>query len=57
MDRRRGHRYEDHMRRLTQHIALLSGLVIIHQPPRAQQGTAGPVTTAFRADAERAYQS
>jgi hypothetical protein len=41
------------MRRLIQHIALLSGLGIIHQPARAQQGTPGPVTTAFRADAER----
>ena len=41
------------MRRLTQHIALLSGLVIIHQAARAQQGTPGPVTTAFRADADR----
>src|SRR5437588_6629668 len=41
------------MRGRTYHLALISGFLLIHQPARAQQATAGPVTTAFRADAER----
>jgi len=41
------------MRRLTYHLSLISACVLVAQPARAQQATAGPVTTAFRADAER----
>jgi len=41
------------MRGLTRPLALLSAFLFIYQPARAQQATAGPVTTAFRADAER----
>jgi hypothetical protein len=41
------------MRDLTRHLALISGFLLIHQPARAQQGAPDPVTTAFRADAER----
>src|SRR2546423_8755993 len=46
-------RYEGHMRGFTDHLALISGFLLIHRPARAQQGTPGPVTTVFRADAER----
>src|SRR5205085_1660382 len=45
-------RHEGHMRDRTYHLALISGFLVIHQPARAQQGTPGPVTTAFRSDAE-----
>jgi hypothetical protein len=41
------------MRNLTHPLALISAFLFIHQPGRAQQTTPGPVTTAFRADAER----
>src|SRR5256885_15538343 len=41
------------MRDLTRHVALISSFLFIHRPARAQHGTSGPVTTAFRADAER----
>lgn len=41
------------MRSLTHPLALLSAFLFIQQPARAQQATPGPVTTAFRADAER----
>src|SRR2546430_10995159 len=41
------------MRRLTHHLALISAFLFIYQPASAQQATPGPVTTAFRADAER----
>src|SRR5438045_4796066 len=41
------------MRGLTRLLALISGFLLIHQPAPAQQATPGPVTTAFRADAER----
>src|SRR2546423_15286798 len=41
------------MRDLTCHLALISSFLFIHQPARAQHGSSGPVTTAFRADAER----
>src|SRR5256885_3378002 len=33
--------------------SLLSAFLFIYQPSPAQQGVPGPVTTAFRADAER----
>jgi DinB family protein len=41
------------MRGLTHPVALMSAFLFIHQPGRAQRATPGPVTTAFRADAER----
>src|ERR1700716_1570352 len=41
------------MRGLTCHFAVIAGFLLIHQPARAQQGAPGPVTAAFRADAER----
>src|SRR2546429_7332008 len=41
------------MRRHTHHLALISVSLFIFQPARAQQAAPGPVTTAFRADAER----
>ena len=41
------------MRGLTRPLALLSAFLFIYQPAPAQQATPGPVTTAFRADAER----
>ena len=41
------------MRSRTYHLALISGFLLINQPARAQQAASGPVTTAFRADAER----
>src|SRR2546423_60890 len=41
------------MRGLTYPLALMCAFLFIHQPARAQHGTSGPVTTAFRADAER----
>src|SRR5256885_4041403 len=41
------------MRGLTYPLALMCAFLFIHQPARAQQATPGPVTTAFRADAER----
>jgi len=41
------------MRCLTRHVALISSFLFIYQPAPAQQGAPGPVTTAFRADAER----
>src|SRR5438874_5254746 len=41
------------LRGLTRPVALLSGFLFIYQPAPAQQATPGPVTAAFRADAER----
>jgi DinB superfamily len=41
------------MRGLVQHVALTAGFLLIHRAAPAQQSTPGPVTTAFRADAER----
>ena len=41
------------MRGLTHHIALISGFLLVHHSAGAQERTPGPVTTAFRADAER----
>src|SRR5437016_13378883 len=41
------------MTRLTRHLALTSGFLLVHQPAPAQQAAPGPVTTAFRTDAER----
>src|SRR5947207_15846787 len=41
------------MRGLTRLLALISGFLLTHQPAPAQQAAPGPVTTAFRADAER----
>jgi DinB family protein len=41
------------MRGLVQHVALIAGFLFIYQPAHAQRGTPGPVTTAFRADADR----
>src|SRR5438270_4583189 len=41
------------MRSRPYHVTLISGFLLINQPARAQQAASGPVTTAFRADAER----
>ena len=41
------------MRGLTRPLALFPAFLFIYHPAPAQQRTPGPVTTAFRADAER----
>src|SRR5205807_9984916 len=41
------------MRSRTYHLALISVFLLSIPPARAQQAASGPVTTAFRADAER----
>ena len=41
------------MRGLTHHIALISGFLLVQHSAGAQERTPGPVTSAFRADAER----